>query len=65
VTKKGEPLAANATRLPRIPSSRKIAPWVSDRHVATIALERAAVVLTSDPEDIARWDVLTANIVRC
>lgn len=38
---------------------------VVDGHVATIALDRDAVVLTSDPEDIARWGVLAANIVPC
>lgn len=38
---------------------------VVDGHVAIIALDQEAVVLTSDPEDIARWGVPTANIVRC
>lgn len=38
---------------------------VVDGHVATIALDRDAVVLTRDPEDIARWGVPAANIVRC
>ena len=38
---------------------------VVDGHVAVIALDRDAVVLTSDPEDIARWGVPAANIVRC
>ena len=38
---------------------------VVDGHVATIALDRDAVVLTSDPADIARWGVPAANIVRC
>jgi predicted nucleic acid-binding protein len=38
---------------------------VVDGHVAIIALDRGAVVLTSDPEDIARWGVPTKNIVRC
>ena len=38
---------------------------VVDGHVAIIALDRDAVVLTSDPEDIARWGVPAANIVRC
>ena len=38
---------------------------VADGHVAIIALDRDAVVLTSDPEDIARWGVPAANIVPC
>jgi predicted nucleic acid-binding protein len=38
---------------------------VVDGHVALIALDRDAVVLTSDPEDIARWGVPEARIVRC
>ncbi|MEP6653910.1 MAG: hypothetical protein ABJA82_11150 [Myxococcales bacterium] len=38
---------------------------VVDGHVATIALDRDAVVLTSDPEDIARWGVRATNIVPC
>lgn len=38
---------------------------VVDGHVATLALENDAVVLTSDPDDIARWGVPTDKIVRC
>jgi predicted nucleic acid-binding protein len=38
---------------------------VVDGHVAVIALDADAVVLTSDPEDIARWGVPAANIVPC
>lgn len=38
---------------------------VVDGHVAVIALERDAIVLTSDPEDIARWGVPAAHIVPC
>jgi predicted nucleic acid-binding protein len=38
---------------------------VVDGHVALIALERDAVVLTSDPDDIARWGVPSERIVRC
>jgi predicted nucleic acid-binding protein len=38
---------------------------VVDGHVAMIALEREAVVLTSDPDDIARWGVPAEKIVRC
>jgi predicted nucleic acid-binding protein len=38
---------------------------VVDGHVAMIALERDALVLTSDPEDIARWGLPSDRIVRC
>ena len=38
---------------------------VVDGHVAIIALDRDAVVLTSDPDDIARWGVPEARLVRC
>src|SRR4051812_49684849 len=37
---------------------------VVDGHVAIIALDREAVVLTSDPADIARWGVPAELIVR-
>jgi predicted nucleic acid-binding protein len=38
---------------------------VVDGHVASLALERDAIVITSDPKDIARWGVETRRIVRC
>jgi predicted nucleic acid-binding protein len=38
---------------------------VVDGHVAIIALDRDAVVLTSDPADIARWGVPEENLVAC
>jgi predicted nucleic acid-binding protein len=38
---------------------------VVDGHVAIIALDRDAVVLTSEPHDIARWGVPDERIVRC
>jgi predicted nucleic acid-binding protein len=38
---------------------------VVDGHVALLALDRDAVVLTSDPHDIARWGVPDEKIVRC
>jgi len=38
---------------------------VVDGHIAIIALDQDAIVLTSDPEDIARWGVPAANIVVC
>ena len=41
------------------------APDVVDGHIAVIALERGALVLTSDPRDIARWGVDERLIVAC
>jgi predicted nucleic acid-binding protein len=38
---------------------------VVDGHVALIALDRDALVLTSDPADIARWGVPPHKIFRC
>jgi predicted nucleic acid-binding protein len=38
---------------------------VVDGHVAMLALELNAIVLTSDPTDIARWGVPIDRIVRC
>jgi predicted nucleic acid-binding protein len=38
---------------------------VVDGHVAMLALELNAIVLTSDPTDIARWGVPPNRIVRC
>lgn len=38
---------------------------VVEGHVAIVALDRDAVVLTSDPDDIARWGVPDEKIVRC
>ena len=66
--------------LQRGPAPPKQEPWASmpnqgagsakardvvDGHVAIIALDRDAVVLTSNPRDIARWGVPAANIVPC
>jgi predicted nucleic acid-binding protein len=38
---------------------------VVDGYVAVIALDRDAMVLTSDPENIARWGVPATSIVSC
>lgn len=38
---------------------------VVDGHVALLALELDALVVTSDPSDIARWGVPLERIVRC
>jgi predicted nucleic acid-binding protein len=38
---------------------------VVDGHVALIAAERDAIVLTSDPHDLAKWGLARQRIVRC
>lgn len=38
---------------------------VVDGHVAVLALERSAIVLTRDPADIVRWGVPSNQVVRC
>jgi predicted nucleic acid-binding protein len=38
---------------------------VVDGHVALLALERDAIVLTSDPKDIERWGIPGDRIVVC
>jgi predicted nucleic acid-binding protein len=38
---------------------------VVDGHVAVLALERSAIVLTSDPADIVRWGIPPRQVVRC
>lgn len=46
---------------PSAPGARDVV----DGHVAIIALDRDAVVLTSDTDDIARWGVPRTNIFAC
>jgi hypothetical protein len=36
---------------------------VVDGYVAVTTVDRDAVVLTSDPEDIARWGVPATNVI--
>ena len=38
---------------------------VVDGHIAVIAIDRDAAVVTSDAEDIARWGVAATNIIPC
>ena len=38
---------------------------VVDGHVALLTAERDAVVLTSDPNDFAKWGIARERIVRC
>ena len=43
----------------------RLARFLGSDLVSEVALDRDAVVLTSDPEDIARWGVPDGRIVRC
>ena len=38
---------------------------VVDGHVALIAADRAAIVVTSDPDDLAAWGVSPERLVAC
>jgi len=55
------PDAARRIGMATGPASRDVV----DGHVAMLALELNAIVLTSDPADIARWGVSLDRIVRC
>jgi predicted nucleic acid-binding protein len=59
------PLNAMASRRIGILAAACGAADVTDGHVASLALERNAFVLTSDPGDIAIWGVASRRIVRC
>ena len=58
-------LDADTSRRIGILAARVGARDVVDGHVAVIALERDAFVITSDPGDIARWGVDARRIVAC
>jgi predicted nucleic acid-binding protein len=60
-----EPLAATACRRIGVLAAATGATDVVDGHVAVIALERDAVVLTSDPVDLARWGITEGRLVTC
>lgn len=60
-----EPLDRSASRRIGLLAAATGATDVVDGHVALIALERDAVVLTSDPEDLARWGVAGDRLVVC
>lgn len=60
-----EPLDRSASRRIGLLAAATGATDVVDGHVALIALERDAVVLTSDPEDLARWGVAGDRLVIC
>lgn len=59
------PLDADASRRIGVLAAATGASDVVDGHVAVIALERDAIVVTSDPRDVARWGVSEAQIVAC
>jgi predicted nucleic acid-binding protein len=59
------PLDAEASRRIGVLAAAVGSRDVVDGHVAIIALEMDAVVLTSDPDDIARWGVPDEKILRC
>jgi predicted nucleic acid-binding protein len=56
--------SAASRRIGVLAATRKVTDVV-DGHIAALALERDAVVMTSDPEDIARWGVLPSRILGC
>jgi predicted nucleic acid-binding protein len=60
-----DPLAATASRRIGVLAAATGATDVVDGHVALMALDRDAVVVTSDPDDIARWGVGEGKIVSC
>jgi predicted nucleic acid-binding protein len=60
-----EPLDADAGRRIGALAAAVGSRDVVDGHIAIMALERDALVLTSDPEDIARWGLPAERIIRC
>lgn len=60
-----EPLGADASRRIGTLAAALGTRDVVDGHIAVIALDRDAIVLTSDTADIARWGVSPERIVRC
>lgn len=60
-----EPLTAATSRRIGVLSAATGAKDVVDGHVALLALERDALVLTSDAGDIARWGVAEGRLVSC
>lgn len=60
-----EPLAAAASRRIGVLAAATGASDVVDGHVALLAMERDAVVLTSDPDDLVGWGIAADRIVTC
>jgi predicted nucleic acid-binding protein len=59
------PLGPDVARRIGISAAPAASRDVVDGHVAMLALELNAIVLTSDPTDIVRWGVPLDRIVRC
>jgi predicted nucleic acid-binding protein len=59
------PLGPDAARRIGVAALTTASRDVVDGHVAMLALELNAVVVTSDPADITRWGVPPARIQRC
>lgn len=59
------PLATTASRRIGVLSAATGATDVVDGHVALLAMERQALVLTSDPDDICRWGVAEDRVTFC
>ena len=59
------PLDADASRRIGAMAAVTRAKDVVDGHVAAIALERDAVLLTSDVDDLLLWGVTAERVIRC
>jgi predicted nucleic acid-binding protein len=62
---KEEPLAPAASRRIGVLAAATGATDVVDGHVALLAMERDAIVLTSDVDDLATWGVAEDRVVSC
>lgn len=60
-----EPLAVAASRRIGLLAAATGATDIVDGHVALMAMERDAVVLTSDPDDLIGWGIAADRIVTC
>jgi predicted nucleic acid-binding protein len=60
-----ESLAASTSRRIGVLAAATGAVDVVDGHVAIIALERDALIVTSDPDDLRRWGIAEDRIIRC
>ena len=60
-----EPLGAMVSRRIGLLAATTGATDVVDGHIVLIAMERDAVVVTSDPDDLARWGMPAERIVLC
>ena len=60
-----DPLATTTSRRIGVLAAATGATDVVDGHVAVMAMERDAVIITSDPHDLARWGIPADRIVTC